>query len=782
MWIAISVLVLILAYAILTRLYPPLLKPLWWCLLRLMYRVRVHGQAHIPRTGPVLILCNHVSYIDWMLLWAFSPRRVKFVLWSGYYRHPLLRFLLGWGRGYTIPIESRIFLPHSLEESLRRIAQDLDAGWAVVMFPEGRLTRAGTLRPLNRGVEHILRQVSQPVTVVPTCTHGLWGSFFSHQGGPIMRKWPKAFRPPIALMFGKPIHVLPGPEVLTMPMIREAIEETMADCAIAESDRAPLVHRSFVRRALKFRNLFRLAVIDYSTGNERRLTNLKLFVASACVAEYLRPRLGDSSHVGVWLPTSLGSALANLALAYLGKTSVNLNYTAGAEACRSAARQARLTVVITSQRFLSRIPLDLPEDIQRIALEDVLIATTRWQKLRFLLMGLLLPGWLVDRFILKLHRHRSQDPLTVIFSSGSTGEPKGVVLTHANIACNAEAMIRTVDLMRDDRLLACLPFFHSFGYTVCLWVPLVCGAVAAYFPDPRSAKDIGDICRRDSITILLSTATFLRFYLRRCEPGDFHTLRLLICGAEKLPVKLQDEFEAKFGVRPLEGYGCTELSPVVSTNRPDVILAGVEQICNRVGSVGQPILGECMKAFDPETLKPLPPGREGVLCGKGPNVMAGYLNRPDLTAAVIHDGWYNTGDMGYVDRDGFIHITGRISRFAKIAGEMVPLERLEEELHDALGGSGDRVLAVAAIPDDKRGERLVLLHLPEVEEKIDAVLDQLRNRGLPNLWIPDRRDCYTIDALPLLGSGKLDLRRLKQLALEKVNSSQTIMAEAAINL
>jgi acyl-[acyl-carrier-protein]-phospholipid O-acyltransferase/long-chain-fatty-acid--[acyl-carrier-protein] ligase len=266
---------------------------------------------------------------------------------------------------------------------------------------------------------------------------------------------------------------------------------------------------------------------------------------------------------------------------------------------------------------------------------------------------------------------------------------------------------------------------------------------------------------------MLSTATFLRFYIRRCGADDFRTVRFLIGGAEKLPVKLQDEFRDKFGILPLEGYGCTELSPVISTNLHDIAVSGVVQEGNRRGTVGQPIFGVCVKAFTTDEARtPLPVGAEGVLCVKGPNVMSGYLHQPEKTAEAIRAGWYSTGDVGHVEPDGFVRITGRVSRFAKIAGEMVPLERLDEELHDALGTGGDRVLAVAAVPDEKRGERLVVLHLPEVEGKLCEVLDSLGKRGLPNLWIPDRRDCHRVDAMPALGSGKLDLKKLGDLAKE----------------
>jgi acyl-[acyl-carrier-protein]-phospholipid O-acyltransferase/long-chain-fatty-acid--[acyl-carrier-protein] ligase len=284
-----------------------------------------------------------------------------------------------------------------------------------------------------------------------------------------------------------------------------------------------------------------------------------------------------------------------------------------------------------------------------------------------------------------------------------------------------------------------------------------------YYPDPRAAKEVGELTRKHRCTILLATATFLRFYIRRCGPDDFKSCRYIICGAEKLPVKLAQEFQQKFGVLPLEGYGCTEVSPVVSTNMNDVDVSGVRQVANQLGTIGQPIPGVAVKAFDPETFAPLLPGEEGVIGVKGPNVMLGYLHQPEKTKHVIRDGWYMTGDMGLVQPDGFIRITGRLTRFAKIAGEMVPLERVEEEMQELLG-TGERVVTLVPVPDERRGERIVVLYLPEAEDKLTAALDGLPARGLPNLWVPDRRDCYKVDAFPALGAGKLDLKATADLA------------------
>jgi acyl-[acyl-carrier-protein]-phospholipid O-acyltransferase/long-chain-fatty-acid--[acyl-carrier-protein] ligase len=699
-----------------------MLRLLSLLIVRLVYRFRVYGREHVPAAGGCLILCNRVSLMDRLVLSAASPR------------------------GLTIAAD---------QPDVAAVAAALDRGECVLLFPEGMLTRSGHLLAFRPDVEAILAKTTKTVAVIPAVTDGLWGSIVSYRDNRMLWKRPRGLRKDVGVMFGPPLAERAAPE------LRLAVQNLLADLAIRQSDFIPLVHRAFIRNALSLRLLFRPCIVDNAAG-EKILTWGKMFVAAMCVTRFLRPRLGEQQNIGVWLPTSLGGALANLAIAFLRKTSVNLNYTAGPDAVQSAIRQANLKTVITSKRFTLRFPIELPPGVTRIDLEDVLAGVTKGQQIRTFLTALFAPAWLIER-LLGLHRHTPDDVLTIVFSSGSTGEPKGVILTHRNVGSNVDAAIHTIQIHRRDKLLGVLPFFHSFGYTVALWAPLVAGAVAVYYPDPRAAKEVGNLVKKHGITLMLSTATFLRFYIRRCEADDFRTVRILICGAEKLPVKLQDEFQAKFGILPLEGYGCTELSPVVSTNLPDLALGGVWQQCNFRGTVGRPIVGVSMRAFTQESREPLPTGREGVLCGKGPNVMAGYLHQPEKTAQAIQNGWYWTGDVGLIQPDGFIRITGRVSRFAKIAGEMVPLEKLEEELHDLIGG-GDRLLAVAAVPDEKRGERLVLLYLPELDGRLAGYLDALPARGLPNLWIPDIRDCHRVESLPTLGSGKLDLKAVGDLA------------------
>jgi acyl-[acyl-carrier-protein]-phospholipid O-acyltransferase / long-chain-fatty-acid--[acyl-carrier-protein] ligase len=705
----------------------------------------------------VLIVANHASYLDWLALWAASPRPLTFVMWSRHARHPLLRPLLWFVRGRIVAVDDRTGRVHAVHDALDRAAAVLRDGGALVIFAEGALTRNGQMRPFGRGIERVLSRAGVPTAVVPAYLDNFWGSLLSYDGGRLFGRWPE-WRRRVAVYFGNPL-----PLTATAAEVRAAVVECGAECGIRESDHLLPIHRAFVRTATRWRNLRRTAYIDLATGTERRVTWPKALVGAWCLTRWLRPQLAEERYVGVWLPTGLGAALTNIALSFLGKTTVNLNYTAGPDPVNAAAKAAGLRHVITAKRFLSRAPLELPDTIERIYLEDAFAAITGRERLLTFLAVVLLPAYLIDR-VLGLTRTRMDDPLTVIFSSGSTGDPKGVMLSYRNVTSNVEGFVRGVDLRREDRFLATLPVFHSFGYTVCLWAPCRVELMAVYFPDPRQAKEVGELCRKHACTLMLGTATFLRFYLRRCGADDFKSLRLLICGAEKLPVPVATEFREKFGVLPLEGYGCTETTPVVSTNLHDKVAAGLTQKANTLGTVGQPIPGVAAKAFDPDTLEPLLPEEDGVLGVKGPNVMLGYLHDPIKTKHAIRNGWYLTGDVGRIEPDGFIRITGRLSRFAKIGGEMVPVERVEDELHDLLHAGGDRLLAVAAVPCDRRGERLVVLHLPQVVGRLGGAFDGLRGRGLPNLWVPDVRDCHTVEAFPVLGTGKLDLRGLNELA------------------
>jgi acyl-[acyl-carrier-protein]-phospholipid O-acyltransferase/long-chain-fatty-acid--[acyl-carrier-protein] ligase len=305
--------------------------------------------------------------------------------------------------------------------------------------------------------------------------------------------------------------------------------------------------------------------------------------------------------------------------------------------------------------------------------------------------------------------------------------------------------------------------FHSFGF-MSLWFALENGMPIVFHPNPLDGAAVGGLVQQHTVTILLATPTFLSMYLRRCTPNQFGSLRIVLAGAEKLSDKLATAFEEKFGVRPLEGYGATECSPVIATSVPSFRAPGFFQQGSRRGSVGPPVPGMAIKIVDPDTHEPLPAGEAGLLMVRGPNVMRGYLGRPDLTDKVLQDGWYETGDIAMQDKDGFLSITDRLSRFSKIGGEMVPHGRIEDALHEAYPQDG-RYFAVTAVPDERKGERLAVLTVVPLDA-VPALLEGLAAMGLPNLYIPRKDSFVFVDEIPVLGTGKTDLRAVRTAAKE----------------
>jgi acyl-[acyl-carrier-protein]-phospholipid O-acyltransferase / long-chain-fatty-acid--[acyl-carrier-protein] ligase len=300
-----------------------------------------------------------------------------------------------------------------------------------------------------------------------------------------------------------------------------------------------------------------------------------------------------------------------------------------------------------------------------------------------------------------------------------------------------------------------------------LWTVLSLVPQGVYHFDPRDAHEVGKLCAKYGVTVFMATPTFLRIYLRRVQPDNFRTLDTVFGSAEKLPKELSDAFEARFGMRPYEAYGCTELSPLVSVNVPPSRNRDPSRPSAREGTVGRPIPGVRVKVVHPESGQDLPTGETGMLLATGPNVMKGYFQQPELTAKVIRDGWYVTGDLARIDADGFIEITGRESRFSKIGGEMVPHVTVEEALQRVLGGDEERLMAVVtAVPDPFKGERLIVMHLP-VDKSPEQIRRELAAAGLPNLWIPSADSFCEVNEIPVLGTGKLDLRGLKELAIAK---------------
>lgn len=536
------------------------------------------------------------------------------------------------------------------------------------------------------------------------------------------------------------------------PRTPREILEVGTDAADHLPGRGGLLHSRFLETAK--RRWFSFAMAD-SSGKE--LTFGKALAGSLALARRIRAQCHDERMVGIMLPASVGGVLANVATLLAGKVPVNLNFTAGSEAMAAAVEQCQIRTVLTSRAFLAKAKVAQPEGAW--FLEEVISEITLVERLGLLIAGLLMPARVIEWLF--VDGERNPDNLaTVIFSSGSTGMPKGVMLSHRNVLANVEGLARVYRVTEDDRLMGILPLFHSFGFTGTIWLPLVEGFGVVYHPNPLDAATIGALVQKYRATMLISTPSFCLGYTRKCSAEQFASLRYAVVGAEKLRDPIARMFKEKYGLDLLEAYGCTEMSPGVAVNAPDDPATGAKGW--KPGTVGRPLPGVAARVVDRETGRPVAAGTEGLLLVKGDNLMLGYLNAPEKTREVLRDGWYVTGDIASIDEDGFIRLTDRLSRFSKIAGEMVPHVKIEETLAEILG---DSPCVVTAIPDESKGERLVAFHtsanvLPE------TLWLRLCESNLPKLWIPKRENLYYLGAIPVLGTGKVDLKKVRALALE----------------
>jgi acyl-[acyl-carrier-protein]-phospholipid O-acyltransferase/long-chain-fatty-acid--[acyl-carrier-protein] ligase len=603
--------------------------------------------------------------------------------------------------------------------------------------------------PFRRGMERIIKGLDVPI--IPVNLDGVWGSIFSFAGGRFLWKLPRHLPYPVRVTFGAPL-----PSTATSQEARQAVQDLGAEAFERRKRHMRPLPRTFLYTAR--RHPFRFAMAD---GQTPKLSFFAVLARTLFLARRLRKTWEGQEMVGILLPPSIPGALVNLAAMLMGKVPVNLNYTASNETLESCAKQCNLKTVITARAFLERVHVQPPGET--IFLED-LAQKPRFGERLGAALACLLPSGAVQKYAGAPRKTQLEDIATIIFSSGSTGEPKGVVLTHYNVAANVEQLNQVFLLHSNDRIMGILPFFHSFGFTGTLCLPAATGIGVVFHPNPLDSRVIGALVNKYAVTMLLATPTFLNAYTRRCEPEQFGSLRFVMAGAEKLPDRIAQAFEDRFGIRPLEGYGCTECSPAVTVNTIDFRAASFRQVGAKRGSIGHPLPGMTVKIIDPESKQTLSTNQPGLLLVRGPNVMQGYLNQPEKTAAVLRDGWYNTGDIAMVDEDGFLRVTDRLSRFSKIGGEMVPHIKVEDKLHE-LAQATEQVFVVTAVPDERKGERLMVLHtLPE--DKLKETLELLAKCDLPALWRPRPDQFLSVEKLPYLGTGKLDLRRARELASE----------------
>lgn len=494
-------------------------------------------------------------------------------------------------------------------------------------------------------------------------------------------------------------------------------------------------------------------------------------LAAAIAFSYYLKKETDQERVAIVLPPGKGSLIANLAVLFAGKVPVNLNFTAGPEAIRSCIHQAGVDRFITADPFVRKVPtFPWPPNRDLIFIERVL-PTLKNKIVTWAILSKLLPTSLLGK-ILNLHKRRGDDEATLLFTSGSSGQPKGVVLSHRNVLSNVTQFGTRLQLAENSTILGCLPQFHSFGCTVTLWYPVIEGINLATYPSPMETKRLAELVALHQVNLLLTTPTFLRGYMRRVDPAQLASLKLVVTGAEKLPQSLADTFNEKFGIRPLEGYGLTETSPATNVNLPDpepeheaVVIPS-----SRNGSVGQLLSGLAIRMTDPITNEEIPINQNGIIWFKGPNVFHGYLNDPKKSQEVLHDGWFRTGDVGRVDDEGFLYIEGRISRFSKIAGEMVPHETVEAAINKVLGldNETERRVAIVGIPDEQKGEAIVMLSTivgQAAEQECIDLRYKLLDEGLSSLWCP--KVILPVKEIPVLASGKLDIKGCEALAQKR---------------
>jgi acyl-[acyl-carrier-protein]-phospholipid O-acyltransferase/long-chain-fatty-acid--[acyl-carrier-protein] ligase len=734
------------------------IKFMAWLAAHTFYRIRIYQRENLPEQGGALLVPNHISWVDGLLLFCTSPRPVRMILDGGLLTN-------WWTRGIckivgAIPIRNT---PKAARHAIETARTALQNGELVCIFPEGGITRSGQLQSFKAGVLEIQRDTGAPI--VPVFLDELWGSIFSFRGGRFFWKWPSAVPRNVSIWFGKPI-VNPQ-EVFT---VRQAVQDLGADAVADRKRRSMCLPSAMIRNCRK--SLFRWKIADTS-GME--CNGGQLLMRTIILKRMLTRHVltDDDKIVGILLPPTVASSITNAALSMAGRVTANLNYTASIEVLNASLRKAGIRKIITVRKVMENPVFGKFKDeldAEFVYLEDLREHLTRGDKLAGALGAYATPAWLLDR-ILGLNKIHGDDLLTIIFTSGSTGVPKAVMLTHHNIGTNVQSIEQVVHPRVNDVVLGIVPFFHSLGFMVTLWGPLLLEVRVAYHYSPLDAKQIGQLARARKATIMLATPTFLRNYLKRCEPEDLKSLEVVVAGAEKLPIPLCDAFAQKFGVRPIEGYGTTELSPLVSVNVPSSRSQSPEVDCKE-GSVGRPVPSVSVTVVDPETFEPLPVGTPGMLLVKGPNVMKGYMHDPEATAKVMHDGWYITGDIAKLDTDGFIYITGRLSRFSKIGGEMVPHLKIEEALHDIVGDSenGEVTAAVTAVPDERKGERLVVIHTKLALTPAE-ICKRLQSSGLPNLWIPGADSFVEVETIPILGSGKIDLKALNDVAKHRFNGS-----------
>ncbi len=720
--------------------------------LKSHYRFNVDGVENMPTKGGVLLLGNHISWIDWLILQVASPRAIKFVMYRGIYDQWYLNWIFKFFK--VIPIGAG-----ASKESIRNITARLQNGEVVALFPEGHISYNGQIGTFQRGFELAVKECDCPI--VPFYLRGLWGSSFSRATKHYKELTQKRGKREIIVAFGKPLsNTLKAHEV--KQKVQELSFKSWENFINAQQ---PFTHQWLLNAKSK---LFKPCMID-ALGT--KLSHGKFITAVLIFKSILKKELKNETNVGVILPSSSAGAIVNMALFALGKVPINLNYTLSEQSLKSAVKKANITKVITSEKFLKKLSsrgfdFSFLQNENTIFAENVKTKISLFLKISSLLQSYLLPAQLLD--IMHITPKDINDTATILFSSGSEGEPKGIELSHKNLLTNIKQVSELLNFKKDDVILNSLPIFHSFGLTVTTLLPLCEGVKMVSVPDPTDAFMVGKMAARHNATILFGTSTFFRLYTknRKLHPLMFQSIRMVVAGAEKLKPQIKEDFRLKFGLEIYEGYGTTETAPVASVNMPNILEGESlkELTFNKLGSVGLPLPGTVVKVVDPNTLQELQRNEDGLILIGGGQVMKGYFKDEEKTSEVIAeiDGtrYYKTGDKGHLDDDGFIYITDRYSRFAKLGGEMVSLGSVEEILSEVFKDEASFI--AVSVPDEKKGECVALIVKSDLSK--EELAQKVKNSSMPPLLMPSH--FLHVENLPMLASGKADFKKAKLVACE----------------
>lgn len=707
--------------------------------------LELHGESNLPATG-FLAIPNQLAFQDLLHLEKLlAGRKLVYLVDRSLHYDPLLQAHLDKEDVLAMEFASD---GDTLVDFKRELHEALAEDAAVVFVPGAVLGRPGQVPTVPSSILKFLTSAGAPILPL----------YVDHPAETSLSIEDRAEIDRIVLSFGEPL-------AREAANLANYTENLLVAAEVAYSAR-PLFRSHLAWEVLKGlkRHARSAEVIDGLDGSRLRFD--KLLAAGIVLAKIIRKET-SRKRVGIILPPGKGGILANLAVLLAGKVPVNLNFTAGERAITSCIAQAGLDRFITAGAFVEKLAsFHWPPESQQIRLDRVLPPLKPRIALWLGLSKLLPAGALAS--LLKLPKQGGSEEAVLLFTSGSSGDPKGVALSHRNILANVNQFGSRIDLRSDDKILGCLPLFHSFGCTVTLWYPMIEGVTVVTYPSPLEVATLAELVGEHRVNLLITTPTFLRGYLRRAKKEQLASLRYVVTGAEKLPTKVALAFEERFGHPVLEGYGLTETSPATNVNLPDPEThpgSGVPVLPNRrLGSVGIFLPGIAVRITDPDTNEPLSLHSSGMIWLRGANVFGGYLDDPEKTAAVMKGGWFKTGDLGRLDEDGFLYIEGRLSRFSKIGGEMVPHETVEELINKAAGHADEeRRIAIVGVPDEAKGEALVLLSSnPDLD--IQTLRAKLTEEGIPALWIPKK--IVDVPEIPILASGKLDIRGCENAARE----------------